>query len=741
MLRKLFARPACLGTILAVVLVSSLMTSSGGGDGIAAKDMALVEFLLVNRALEPVAATGTDNLPRNAQILLIFSELVNPDSIDSQSIQIRYGPAFQSVPKGSFSVTGNTVRFDPTVTVDGQPNPFGFQPVTQYSVDIPNFEEQTDVVQNADFDPNLTTFFTTFTSSDGFLREYTPPEITGVGFIPDPDPLTGNIPGAGLMYFDFSEPMDPGSFTQGGFNGPTPQTTIDVRFTTAAVNAGAGLTTLDPDSNPIGIPISGTYSFDAAATRFFFRPTFSFGSGNFVFFTQVFQGLLDLSGNQLVNPGTFGVFICDGNGRVDGKLLIEDFVDTLDQDIVNTDADWNLTEEGHVRGQAITSRNSYLFGYREADDFGAQANSSRGQYAPIVDPLIGKSLNALVSGINPPTDQGRRVMWAVNDTEMGAGGSVTDVAWGPDSNALFAAQYDSVKLRMGHQKDDSLALGTSFEGNYEGNPAVVFDGEYPVVQAQNIGNTTGHPITNHVGGYVTNPGCNPQNGTGIQYPWNTPLYTATGFYAWPALSSFFEWDEGNGAIDGDSVFLFDASVDEGDNFQQIRAWFGSTFPCSGVLLPGFPARRLYATYEEETANPVTNLGAGILNPEPTVMDMCFTVTKRVSTAQTLFYYESGNAIQAAHGNTYGDTSDYFPAEVTPQTQPNGASVIIEYQGADLVEDDRRTINAAGLFTDWTRNIDDCDGMQKLRYRVLLISNLVSGQIASVDQIRIPIIEP
>ena len=741
MLRKLFARPACLGTILAVVLVSSLMTSCGGGDGYAAKDMALVEFLLVNRALEPVAATGTDNLPRNAQILLVFSELVNPDSIDSQSIQIRFGPAFQSVPKGSFSVTGNTVRFDPTVTVDGQPNPFGFEPVTQYSVDIPNFEEQTDVVENADFDPNLTTFFTTFTSSDGFLREYTPPEITGVGFIPDVDPLTGNIPGAGLMYFDFSEPMDPGSFIQGGFNGPTPETTIDVRFTTAAVNAGAGLTTLDANSNPIGIPISGTYNFDASATRFFFRPTFSFGSGNFVFFAQVFQGLLDLSGNQLVNPGTFGVYICDGNGRVDGKLLVEDFVDTLDQDIVSTDADWNLTEEGHARGQAITSRNAYLFGYQEADDFGANPDSGRGQYAPIVDPLIGKSLNQLVSGINPPTDQGRRVMWAISDVEMGSGGSITDVGWGPDSNALFAAQYDSVKLRMGHQKDDSLALGTSFEGNYEGNPAVVYDGEYPVIQAQNIGNTTGHPQTTHVTGYGTNPGCNPTNGVGVQFDWNAPLYGATGFYAWPELSSFFEWDEGNGAVDGDSVFLFDASVDEGDNFQQIRAWFGSTFPCSGVLLPGIPNRRLYATYEEESANPVTNLGAGILNPEPTVMDLCFTVTKRVSTAQTLFYYEAGNPIQAAHGNTYGDTSDYFPAEITPQTQPNGASVIIEYQGADLVEDDRRTINVAGLFTDWTRNIDDCDGMQKLRFRILLISNLVSGQIASVDTVRIPIIEP
>lgn len=734
MLRRIFARPARIASLACVTLVSSLMASCGGGGGTAAKDMALVEFLLVDRALAPVAATGTDNLPRNAQILMVFSELVNPNSVNNQTIQMRFGPSFQSVPKGSFSVTANTVRFDPTVTADGQPNPFGFDPVTQYTVDIPNFEEQQDVVQNADNDPNLTTFFTVFTTSDGFLRELVPPQITGVGFVPGPDPVTGNIPGDGLMYFDFSEPMAPDSFVRAPFNGPDPAaTTIDVRYTTATINAGAGLTTVDTNMNPIGTPVDGSFTPDASATRYFFRPTFSFGDEKFEFFAEVFQGLRDLSGNLLVNPGSYGPFVCDGLGRAPGNVIEENFLTEDDRDLFATDADWNNEVEGAVRGQEITSRTTYVFGYQQADDFGTNIDSGRGQYAPIPDPLTGRNLNDVVSGISPPTSDGRRTMWAFDDSEMGRSGSVTDVAWGPDSNGTFAATYDNVILRMGFQKDTSLSLGTSFTGNYDGSPAVVFNGEYNVSQMGNVGDTPGHPVTMHQGGYQQNPGCTtPAN-------WNSPLYTATGFYSWPALTNFFEWDDGVAGIEGDSVFLFDASVVEGDNWQQIRAWFGSTFPCSGVLIGGFPQRRLYATYEENTANPTENFPLGILNPEPTVMDTCFTVTKRVSFAQSIFYYESGNAIQASNGNTFGENSDYLPAEITPAVQAGGATVEIEFQGATLVEDDQITLIESAPFTEWTRNIDDCDGFPKIRYRLSLISNLVSGEVAEVTQVRIPIV--
>ncbi|MFV1958223.1 MAG: Ig-like domain-containing protein, partial [Planctomycetota bacterium] len=220
-----------LGLLLAVAVagLASATTSCGGGGGVAAKDMVLLEFLFVDRSLNPLAPTGTQNLPRNAQILLVFSELVDPGSVNPQTIQVRFGPSGQSVPQGSYSVDGNTVRFDPTVTAQGQPNPFGFLPVTQYLVDIPNFEEQPNVVRNLDDDPNLETFFTTFVTSDGYIRELVPPEVVRVYSIPDRfevNPLTGQWPGNGLMAFEFTEALDPASFILGGVAGVEVRTSI-----------------------------------------------------------------------------------------------------------------------------------------------------------------------------------------------------------------------------------------------------------------------------------------------------------------------------------------------------------------------------------------------------------------------------------------------------------------------------------------------------------------------------------
>ena len=44
-----------------------------------------------------------------------------------------------------------------------------------------------------------------------------------------------------------------------------------------------------------------------------------------------------------------------------------------------------------------------------------------------------------------------------------------------------------------------------------------------------------------------------------------------------------------------------------------------------------------------------------------------------------------------------------------------------------------------FFTDWTQDIDDCDGMANIRYRCSLISNLVSLDVARVTQVRIPMV--
>lgn len=718
---------------LAALAGACLSTSCGGGGVAAARQMVLVEFLFVDRALVPAAPTGAEALPRNAQLLMKFSELVDPATVNLQSIQIRFNSS--DTPQGSFSVDGSQVRFDPTVTNQGQPNPFGFEPVTQYTVFIPSFEDQQTfnnqfgVVRNRGDDPNQSTFRTTFETGAGYLRELVPPQVLSVFFEPEPELLTGNIPGNGRMGIVFSEPMDPATFIAGpALLQPPPlppvpaSTTIDVRY-----DAGVQI---NIDNLAAGRAIPGIFQPDSSATIYYFLPTFSFGSAKLVFYLQCFQGLRDLSGNLLVNPRTFGTFTCDGLGATTGGTLDEGFVNTIDADLRPgvTDALWGTQTLNTLEGQPVSSREMRVFGYREA---GQVPNSGRGQYAAIPDPLTGAALNAVLNNINPPTKDGRRVMLAFSDDELGASGTITAVKWGPDSNATFAALYQNIYLRMGYQANDSMNLATSFSGNYQGSALTVFNGNYSVAQAANVGDTPGEPVFAHVGGYNENPGC--QVGG-----WNLPLFTATGFVSWPTLTTFFDWDPGDIQTPGDSIFLFDMSVPEGDTWQQFRAWFGVTFPCSGVLIGGYPQRRLYSTYEDDAPNPTANFAAGILNPEPTLYDTAFVVTKRVSLAQTKFYTYPGFSAQAFGGQTFGDLSNYKAAQLTPSVQAGGASVEIFYQGADAVETDRVTINQAAPFTGWTKKIDDCDGMRCLRWQINLISNLISNATAKLTRVIVPL---
>ncbi len=709
-------RSRVLVALFIALAVCCTATSCGTG-GIAAKEMVLLEIQFLDRSLAPTAPTGTQSLPRNAILGFVFSELVSPESVTNQTIQLRFGPAFQTVPSGSFSVDGNRVLFDPTITETGQPNPTGLSPTTQYALEIPGFEEQSQVVVNLDSDPNLTTFITQFTTSDGWLRELAPPSIIDVVFVPDVDPLTKQVPGNGLMGLVFSEPMDPQAFVLGlDPAGPDARTTVDIRYTDDPINQNNSLD---------GIPLAGAFTPSADYRTWFFKPLFSFGDAKLVFTVEVFQDITDLAGNLLVNPRSFGPFTVDGLGIAAGKVISEDFLTTDNRDPAATDADWGSTEEGIAQGQPVTSRQVYIFSYAEMN---SGSDSGRGQYGALAAPMIGDDLNAIVNNVNPPTSMGRRVMWSFSDTKIGARGAITGIGWGPDSNATFAAHYDNIRLRLGYQQANSESLAPTFSGNYEGRPTLVYSGDYDVQQAMNIGNTPGHPATPHVGGYqFTGPPFGFCTAT-----WNQPAFDYTGFYDWPELTTFFEWDPGDPGVENDRVLIFDASCPEGSTFQSVRSWFGVTFPCSGVLITGLPLTRLRSTYEGETPNPADSIANGIQNPEQSISDTCFTLTTRTSIAQSRFY--------GASGETFGDNTDYFPAILTPAVQSGGAQVVVEYQGADAIEADLVTINQAAPHTDWVQDINQCDGMRHIRYRLRLISNLVSLERARVETVVIPMVE-
>jgi hypothetical protein len=711
-----------LATIVAVgVAFSATSCGGGGGSGYAAQQMVLTEYLYVDRSLQPSFPTGVLALPRNAMIVFQFSELVDPGSVNTQTIQLRYGPTFQSVPKGSFQVDGSRVIFDPTVSSQGTPNPFGFEAVTQYNVDLPANGDANDVVQNLDQDPLLTSFFSSFTTGEGFLRELVPPEILRAYFIPAQDQLTKLVPGNSILALEFTEAMDPLSFVLSAGSTPSVTDTIDIRYADLLAEPNINST-----NNLENVPISGVFTHNPAASTYFFTPTFSWGNKKFIFNVTVFQGVTDLSGNLLINPRSFGPFTCDGLGIQTGKVLSESFDSTTDMDGSTTNGDWGSTTKGTLQGAAITSRRTYIAGHEFGDEYNA------GQYNPIVDPLIGAALNQYVTNVNPPTDQGRRVMYAFSDADLGQSGTVTAASWGPDSNATFAAQYPEVILRIGYQKTSSLNLAGTFSGNYLGSPLILYKGPYSVQQAINVGDE--YPP--------------PQNNSGFAQ--QDPLYNNTGYVDWPTPTSFFDYDEGDPGSP-DVVLVFDASVQEGDTFQQIRTWFAVTAPGSGVLISGFPQRRMYATFEEDVPNPPASFAAGILNPEPSCCDTAFTFTRRVSLAQSLFYTPdatdaAGNSYNPPFSEvakrTFGVKSNYLPAILVPALQSGGAQILVEYQGATALEvsSNRSKPNEAFPFTAWTTSVNDCDTFPYIRWRITLTSNLISNQVAKLGSIQVPILQ-
>ncbi len=740
------------GLTAAVALAfGALAASCGGGSALAIQPMSLVEFQIVDRALQPAATTGSVNVPRNAQFRFIFSGPVLGESVSFQTIQIRYGASFQSIPGGSFRVTGNEVIYDPTLESDGTPRPFGMDPLAQYALTIPSIDEQPGVVMNLDFDPNTRPFFTNWTTSGGFLRELVPPEVLGVYFIPDPDPITRNIPGNGILAVQFNEVMDPSSFTQAPNAGPDPDTGIDVRYTNAPINV----------TNLVaGSPLPGAITHDAAATTFFFRPTFSFGSAKLIFTVAVYQVLKDISGNHLVNPQSWGPFTCDGEGIATGRTLTEDFDLLADRDLATTDADWGVGTAGKLIGQEIASRDVLILGadFDAGSDYSGEAfggsvpgphapmqaqnvTNGRGMFVTLDAPLIGIDRNNYTPAPNPSTSVGRRVMQAYSDAELGPRGSITRIGIGPDLNATFSSTYNGIILRCGYQKNSSMSLSSSFGGNYAGSPTEIYRGSFSVAQKANVGNYPGtvSPTTTAVNAY---PPCTTAN--------NQPLYDYTGFLYWPTPSTFFQWDPGTGDLN-DRVLLFDMSVPESNpgTFQQVRAWWAMQYPCAGLALgigsfiSGFPTRYMIAGAEEDTPNPPENLSGGaaynLKNPDHLVIDMLFTITKVQSTGQSLFYGPAGHSWAAYGGETFGTDSIYLEAQVDPTVQSGGAQVILEFQGAMAVENDRRTVNAGLPSTGWTRTISDCNGFPFIRWRATLVSNLISGEVAKLNRVIIPVI--
>jgi hypothetical protein len=106
-------------------------TSGCGGAGGTSTGDTLPGLILVN-----FIESGEDNLALNRILQFVFNSPLEPDSVDSTSIQLRVGPAFGLSVPGRYVVEGSTVYFEPQLPGLCDLSDGGFRPDTDYRVNI-----------------------------------------------------------------------------------------------------------------------------------------------------------------------------------------------------------------------------------------------------------------------------------------------------------------------------------------------------------------------------------------------------------------------------------------------------------------------------------------------------------------------------------------------------------------------------------------------------------------------------
>ena len=605
---------------------------------------------------------GRTDVYRNQQLEFRFTVAVKPKTVTSRTLRIMKGPNLSTPVEGALKVDGNRVFFDPTLTqnswdklgVSAKPDlPFGMEALVNHQVYIPG-PGTAKRIQNRSGQPIVQEYVSNFQTSDYYKPELNPPEFIGIdgtgelGFFP-PRNDDGSVPFDAQIILQFDEAMSPGSMNPG--------VTILVKNEDV----------LDFTGRPIDVP--GTFKPSRDGTTYSFVPSFHYGTGPYRISVTLTQEVRDLAGNPLLNPRTI-YFTTEFNPDVDTvSTLSENFNNNTYEDRVNTNAEWNRQIEGALVGGAITTTTVTV---HYVGDNIASRNV-------LVDyPLTSQDGNAVC----PSWPDGNRTQLSYSADDIGASGAVTEVFWGPSSNALFAASHENMKIRLGHTSDTAGVLTNKFEENFkDGMPNPHYDGPYYIPQDANVNAA---------------PGINT---------------TVSDHWAFPTLTTPFDYNGTNG-------FFLDFQMDSANDCQIMRAWF---FGIPGS--PQNPGNRNVVA-KDKSAQTDNFTGGG----QPLVYDIALKLRRRLTNAQSKFY-------DSAQGQP-----NWADPIVSPPSQAGGASYTIEWQGAHGMPDPKfswRVIPDPLTYTPWSGSVDIADNHRFVRFRILLIANLNSDTVPRFDKIQMP----
>jgi hypothetical protein len=681
---------------LGALCVLGLVLFAGCGDPFVSADNDPDDLALIR--LEP--RDGESDVNRNTKIRMTFNGTVLPDSVHDQSIRIRTGGNFQTRPEGSFLISGNVVEFDPTVTEVGGANSLGLPAGSQVLVDVPIYEDgsgepSVNFLQNVEGDPIKLASGASqiaFTTGSGW-QDPVPgaPGLLGLEFVPAANSV-GQVPSDAAVTAIFNEPIDPSNVILG---------------------KNIFLTNNTPTSIVYQLDIPSITFFDGSLTKYTFQPVFGFGQGPFNILVNFIdpdepdkfdpEALpVDLGGNRIQNFTFAETFDTQFDPFAQNTGLIrEDFTSSQFKNTALTDAHWGddsqfpfalvsqqiSTRVAQVDIVNITSNGAWT----DLDNAPTGLPRGNEDYCPTANPLVGPDLAGYIPPGNPSTSDGRRQQNLYRQAELGGGGTVIRVGWGPESDATFAATYRGIDIYLGHKRADTSLVGSGFFSQFDvdGFVKVVDKADYSVPQAADIN-----------GGAVND-----------------------GYLDWPQFKTFFEYD-------GENDLLIDIQAEEGNTFQTFRTYLGlsqlsgaPTCNCVTVLQNACNLnnsagqRQMDTIYDSDIPNPAGS--PAVANPAPFVHVMEFELAKLRSDAESL-YYDSRV--------THAAGPDFLSPIINPLVQAGGATVEFTWSASldGIVED-----------VPFTPNINACDGFRWLRWHAVLRSNIFTSNRARVELVEVP----
>jgi hypothetical protein len=662
--------------VMLLLVLTPFLAGCGGGGGqagtLADTDLAVVYFNLENRT----------DVYRNDMPEIRFTAPVSRDSVTFRTVRILTGPNQQTPQQGALIVDGNKVFFDPTISQNQYDKggfgavrdlPYGFAPLTNYQLFIPGYPNSS-TVRNFSGGPLLRDYFSSFTTSEGYRPEPIPTQPTFIGvddpssgqpsgklaFIPpayrdtDPDSPTFNeivVAYNAEIVMVFDEVLAPGSFVPGD--------TVVVENIT-------------PPFGGSPIPVPGTFRHTNDGKTFIFVPSFHYGTGPFTIKVTINQGVTDLTGNQLRNPVTreFRTEYRENVNTID--FLSETFSNNLHEDLIVTTALWNdANSKGLLVGGPITTSTVTVMYIGD----GILTFRTRTPY-----PLVAETQQTSGTGgiICSGWSSGIRFQTTYSVKDLGGEAAITSIAWGPDSNAMFAATYPNIQLRLGHTDNTEGVLGLNFEENFEdGMPLPQADASYGIPQRANI------------------------NPPGLD----------TGYWPYPALTTPFDYD-------GKRAIVMDLQVSPGGTCQTHRCWFNGAV--AGSV-------RRYAVATDRNAEE-DNFTTGGGNSPEVVYDAQIIKKRRITFAQSTWYEARSN------------DPNYAEAIISPPSQSGGATFILEWQGADGMvhpTNPNKYVPDPVTQTTWNTNTNTLDLKRFVRFRLTLIANLNSNTVPRITSIQLP----